>query len=153
MEDEDFGAILDAWENRAPASSQVEDEIDMNDWLDSHPVVGKDDSLVEENISAQYGQRRRQLKSMVPQEIIDLHGMTGEEATHVLQRKIELFFSRGVEKMLIIHGKGAHSAGAAVLPSLVQQILQQHPQIGEFGSAERKNGGSGATWAILRLIK
>lgn len=150
MEDNNFGDILDEWENRSNDSSDVENQIDMNDWLDSYPVIVKDESLAEENISSQNGERRKQLKSMAPQEIVDLHGMTGEEATHILERKIELFFSRGVRKILIIHGKGSHSAGAAVLPGLVRQILQQNPQIGEFGSANRRNGGSGATWAILR---
>ena len=57
---------------------------------------------------------------------------------------------RGMRKGLVIHGKGNHSAEGSVLAPLVRDFLEMSSEIGEFGRAARKDGGSGATWFILR---
>lgn len=60
-----------------------------------------------------------------PQEVLDLHGCTAEEAA----RKTEVFVHnaryKGKRTLLIIVGKGLHSRGRAVLPDVVETRLAQ----------------------------
>jgi DNA-nicking Smr family endonuclease len=93
---------------------------------------------------------RSRLRRMAPEAEIDLHGMTRAEAVSAL----DLFFQSarrdGLQKVLVIHGKGNHSGSGSVLPSLVREYLQKAPFAGETGKAHRTAGGSGATWVLLK---
>lgn len=60
-----------------------------------------------------------------PVEKLDLHGMTAREA----ETRVRLFFQRHAttSRGLVVHvitGKGTRSQGAAVLPGLVREMLQ-----------------------------
>ena len=152
----DFGKILEQWEKYEsltaeppPAGSKKAAnpaEIQRR-WLDTNPVVDKDEGLDIESPA----ERRRRLRRIRVQETIDLHLLKRDEAW----RSLEGFFlsarQRGLEKVLIIHGKGKHSEGGeAVLKEMCHEFLEQCEYAGESGQADRTDGGSGATWVILK---
>jgi len=127
----DFAEILAQWEQRK----------------DSDKVP---DDRVEERESARPGLGRRALKKMRPQDELDLHGLYEREALEALKRFISRSHERGLKKVLVIHGKGRHSARTPVLGRAVRKFLESCPRTGEFGTASREDGGQGAVWVILR---
>ncbi len=85
--------------------------------------------------------------------ILDLHGMKSDEAA----RKVRTFISqnrkKGIREILIIHGKGNHSAndGYPVLKKMVRDLLDNelHHIIRNYRAALPKEGGDGATVVYL----
>jgi DNA-nicking Smr family endonuclease len=131
-----FGDILDSWERSA------RDDGGENKFENDRDALPADLAARE----------NRHLLQMEPQESLDLHGLNREEAA----RKVALFLDecrlRGLRKVLIIHGKGNHASGQAVLPGLVRSILETHGSAGRFGPGGRRQGGSGATWVVIRKL-
>lgn len=121
----------------------------MEKWLERFPppeTTGADrEGEPEQKILS-----RKRLRSMKPEASIDLHGLTGEEAAASLSAFLAESRKKGCRKVLVIHGKGLHSDGKAVLPRLVREILEKNPDAGEFGTAVSGEGGSGAVWVMIR---
>lgn len=104
---------------------------------------------------ANSGRRRRpgssRLKKMRSQDVLDLHGLTSEEATRVTHQFLTDAHNRGLYKVMIIHGKGHHSKeGRGVLKRVVYQCLESSPHAGEHGIPEQADGGSGAVWVVIK---
>ena len=97
-------------------------------------------------------QRNKRLRSMKPQRVLDLHGARASEVERRVKGFLEDGRRLGLEKLLIIHGKGHHSSGEPVLRKLVIRALETSGLAGEFGQASRDMGGSGALWVILRHL-
>ncbi len=111
----------------------------------------------EENKDESYGEqlknRRRQKKSVKPQEELDLHGMTSDEALMRLKSFIEGSRRMGLEQVLIIVGKGNHSEGGkSVLHPIVETWLKGEgkTQTSKYKNAPPKLGGSGAILVWLK---
>ncbi|MDR1626013.1 MAG: Smr/MutS family protein [Spirochaetia bacterium] len=81
---------------------------------------------------------------------IDLHGFTREDAARRLRDFVRNSVRGGLRKILVIHGRGLNSPGAAVLPTLVRSELEQNPHVVDFGAAPPSDGGEGATQVFLR---
>jgi DNA-nicking Smr family endonuclease len=81
---------------------------------------------------------------------IDLHGLTALEAHNVLDDFVRRAAREGVRKILIIHGKGSHPGSEGALRKLVARYLDASPMIGATGHPGASEGGSGATWAMVR---
>ncbi len=176
----DFGSILDQWDGlqkkdiqrRGPGrkanaawmdagtDAPVESEADRYDpvaeqprinpqvaWMRLHGLVDKDR---EEEESETPSERRRRLHHARADAILDLHGLTRDEAHEQLERFFTLAKREGYEKVQIVHGKGNHSEGEAKLKRDVRNFLESCPWAGESGNADAKSGGSGATWVILK---
>jgi DNA-nicking Smr family endonuclease len=123
--------------------------VELEKWLEAHPPVSKDDHPDAEGLEVP-AERRRRLREREPQATLDLHGCTIEQAqarTHSFLRACK---GRGLEKVLIIHGKGNHSAGEPVLKRVVRRVLERSNVAGECGTPDRRLGGQGATWVVLR---
>lgn len=90
------------------------------------------------------------IRRMKPQASIDLHGKTVTDAELLLESFLSDSRRRGLEKVLIIHGKGLHSASEPVLAAFVRKALERSEIVGAFGPADRVMGGRGATWARIR---
>jgi DNA-nicking Smr family endonuclease len=156
-----FGDILDEWDRRsasrarqsreyAPAEALEESPVPPNPlalWLGTRGVFDKDAALGEE-ISA--AERRRRLLRKRPDGTVDLHGLTKDEAWITLEGFFRSARQRGFEKLLIVHGKGNHSGGDAVLREISRQFIERCPFAGESGAADSRQGGSGATWVLLK---
>ncbi|MFU8819488.1 MAG: Smr/MutS family protein [Desulfurivibrio sp.] len=65
-----------------------------------------------------------------PQEELDLHGMTAEEGEKAVRRFIEDCLSLRLATLRIITGKGLHSRGQPVLPSVTEAVLEELKQGG-----------------------
>jgi len=93
---------------------------------------------------------KAQIAAMPVEAVLDLHGLTAADA----EESLSVFFRdasrRGLRKVLIIHGKGLHSADAPVLGKTVRSFLEASPLAGRHGSADRRSGGSGAVWVMIR---
>ncbi len=81
---------------------------------------------------------------------IDLHGMTVEEARNEMDRFITCARAEGVVKVLVIHGKGSHGESQGIMKLFVQDYLEKNPGVGARGTPSIREGGTGATWAIIR---
>lgn len=170
----DFGDILDEWDREtaksrgkpkrktiggnsgqqsadSPSASQPRDLPVANPldvWLRRYGITDKDaePEAGEEPVHI----RRRRLRAMRCEARIDLHGLTRDDAWI----RLEAFFAdcvrRNLEKVLIIHGKGAHSSDDPVLRSMVQLFIEKHPHAGESGYSTKSEGGTGSTWVILK---
>ncbi len=166
----DFDTILDKWENRkdrgkgssgdfgdkpskkndtaTPADSgkSAFGEDVLSQYLPGSEIVaGKD----KEDIPPVSEGRSIWLRRPI-QDTLDLHGLNGTEAREALGGFIRSMRRRKLRKALVIHGKGLHSPDGSVLAPLVREYMEMSVEIGEFGRAGRRDGGSGATWFILR---
>ena len=129
----DFGAILDKWEKSTRSK-----------------IVDKD-AESQKAADKKKAQSSSYIRSLKPEASIDLHGLTQEEAWRALNDFVSAAKHRGLKKILIIHGKGIHSPGGqSALASLVHKFVQYDLRLGASGSADNKNGGSGATWVFIK---
>ena len=112
------------------------------------PKENKDESYGE-----QIKNRRRQKKSVKPQEELDLHGMTSDKALMRLKSFIEGSRRKGLKCVLIVVGKGYHSEGGkSVLHPIVETWLKGEgkTQTSKYKNAPPKLGGSGAIQVWLK---
>jgi len=171
----DFGDVLDEWERikREHKDSSPPQEAEkaaerkspprktgpgdaatgaLVAWLAANPVGDKD----AESDAGPAPSRRdqdlesRRLSGLKPQAVLDLHGMTAEEAGEAIASFVADASRAGLEKVLLIHGKGLHSAGSPVLKKAARRALEANPLAGRFGEADRADGGSGALWVLIR---
>jgi len=156
----DFEDILRQWDSletrKAGASGKKAPEPRENPMarmLEQYPP-GDSDRNYREPDRRSPGLSEKQLRQLAPQARLDLHGRTVEESLAEVRRFLDESLRKGLVKILIIHGKGYHSPGQKpVLKKQIRQFLESSPAVGRFGSAERNQGGEGATWVILRKKK
>jgi DNA-nicking Smr family endonuclease len=131
---------------RAAANARKVDPLSA--WLRIHGVQDKDSQVQDEELSRE--ERRRRLIEKRPDAVVDLHGLTRDEAWD----RLGIFFSdarrRGFEKVLIVHGKGNHSQGEAILKRTTREFIERCAYAGSHGHAPPTSGGTGATWVIVK---
>ena len=125
-----FADILDEWDRRTP---------DKGFFI-------KDEEFETESRES----KRKRLQAKKPDAIIDLHGLTQEEAWINLEEFFNKSRSKGFEKILIIHGKGLHSQNEGVLKDLSRKFIERCPFAGISGRSSASRGGGGATWVLLK---
>ena len=84
-----------------------------------------------------------------PDDEIDLHGKTRDEAIKIVQKFVIDCYQKKLRSALIITGKGNHSIqNAPVLKREVRLWLERNggPYIIDFDDAPSRFGGSGAIW-------
>jgi len=123
----------------------------LDKWISVNGVQDKDVEDKDKQVSAQ--EKRRRLRNKKPDAELDIHGKTRDEAW----QELEVFFGdakeKGFEKIVIIHGKGNHSAGESVLKRVVMDFIERCPFAGESGRGKAASGGEGATWVLLKETK
>ncbi len=148
-----FGDILDAWEKQGSEEKKNDTRKEeyrnlMDRWLEDNPAEQKDDDY---HLPGHKSPSRKTIRRMAPQETLDLHGYTQEEAIRELTAFLKRSKKRGLKKVLIIHGKGNHSeSGESVLRRQVRRFVAESPLCGEHGVPQPAMGGEGAVWVILR---
>ena len=146
----DFGDILEKWEKQRADPGGIYDKDAAALW----------DKSGEKNTA---GDRRYRLLRKKPEASIDLHGLNREEAWTALETFFENSRRNGFEKVLIIHGKGNHrnytltntllddsSWNEGVLRDLARHFIESCSFAGESGQCTAREGGTGATWVILK---
>ena len=123
----------------------------MEQWLDRHGTIDKD-KIVEDQEKRLKLYDHNQLANMKPEARLDLHGLHQTEAEASLNRFITDCKSRGLKKVIIVHGKGIHTKGTdPVLGELVRRFIEHDKRCGASGHPKTKaEGGSGATWILLK---
>ncbi len=92
-----------------------------------------------------------ELRLMLPQATLDLHGMVYTEAESAINRFLDDSIEAGIEKVSIIHGKGLHAEnGEGVLGDLTLKVLREKGVSREATNPKIQFGGSGALWIILK---
>jgi DNA-nicking Smr family endonuclease len=161
----DFGDILDKWDRQtgrspgktsSPARGSAgkgpsDQKADiLSAWLRVNDVFDKDAELSGSAGFSGRGERRRRLRTKRPEATLDLHGQTRDEAWLSMEGFFRLGRQQGLEKLLIVHGNGNHSKGEAALKRVVQDYIEHCAFAGESGQATAAEGGSGATWVLLK---
>jgi len=124
----DFSRILEAWE--AQGGRTVSDKAEAA----TEPKAVLSRSAMEKARS---------------DEVLDLHGRLKDEAMAAVRDFLATSRRHGARKVLIVHGKGLHSAGKSVLKDAVRQLVTKNPHVSTWGEASRQEGGNGATWVWL----
>ena len=92
-----------------------------------------------------------EIRRMKAQDTLDLHSYTLEEAIVITKSFLDSSKKKGLRKVLIITGKGLHSAGGeAVLRPTILNIANNHPNVREVSTPKAAEGGSGALMVILK---
>jgi hypothetical protein len=171
----DFGDILEEWEKKHRASRSGNGRSEggrsgggkggspMEELLERYPppeglkrgtdagAEGREGAGEAGTPQGAHGaEGRGRLRAMEPQAVLDLHGLSGLEAERALDRFLLECRARGLRKVLIVHGKGNHSVTEPVLKGVVRAYLEKCPYTGASGDAEKRYGGRGATWVVLR---
>jgi DNA-nicking Smr family endonuclease len=120
----------------------------LSAWLRIHGVQDKDSLVQDEELSRE--ERRRRLIEKRPDAVVDLHGLTRDEAWERLGNFFSDARRRGLEKVLIVHGKGNHSQGEAILKRTTREFIERCAYAGSHGHASSTSGGTGATWVIVK---
>ncbi len=166
----DFGDILDQWERsnkkNKPSGKGTPKKVEpvprekdepqpelkkvdpLTAWIRRYGVEDKD--AAGEHHQAGTAERRQRLLRKKPDMTVDLHGLCRDEAWEVLDAFFQEARRRGFEKILIIHGKGIHSSGDAVLKRAVRDFIERCPFAGESGPGGTSQGGAGTTWVLLK---
>lgn len=115
-----------------------------------------EDSLPDDELRPLHGNRLRQLKRGIIQldRQLDLHGLTREEAVESLGPFLQAARAAGEKGVLVITGKGHHSAEGPVLQQVVAAWLRDQGRdlISEYAPAPPEMGGSGAFVIFLRPL-
>jgi DNA-nicking Smr family endonuclease len=120
-------------------------------WLGKNEVFDKD--AEDPNVNSQRlsaGEKRRRRLAQRPDASIDLHGLTRDQAWTALEQFFDAGRRQDFQKLEIIHGKGNHSQGEAVLKRTVQEFIERCSYAGESGHGSAAEGGAGATWVLLK---
>ena len=141
--EKDFEAKL-----RAENSKEINP---MELWLRRYGTIDKD-KLAEDQYERTKEQDRNYILNMKPEARLDLHGLHQDEARVKLDSFIADCCRKGLRKVIIIHGKGIHTTGTdPVLGELVRKFIEHDKRCGSSGHPKNKQeGGSGATWVILK---
>ena len=97
---------------------------------------------------------------------VDLHGLTLEEANKKIEILVEKYFDEGVEKIIVITGKGLRSKtiynpyiseDLSILKNSVPDFLNTNlkikNKIKSIAKAEIKDGGEGAFYIFLKKFR
>ena len=81
---------------------------------------------------------------------LDLHRKTVKEARIMVFEFLTMALKRRWRNLLISHGKGEASKTPGRLKSYLAAWLEQHEEVNAFCSAQRKRGGVGSVYVLLR---
>jgi DNA-nicking Smr family endonuclease len=100
----------------------------------------------------QNGVFRRLMRGEYPIEaVLDLHGLTVEQARHEVYRFVYDCLRHDVRSALISHGKGRRNKDQTpLLKSFLSRWLPLFPEIMAYHSAQKFHGGAGAVYVLLR---
>jgi DNA-nicking Smr family endonuclease len=100
----------------------------------------------------QHGVFRRLQQGAYPIEaMLDLHGLTVEQARHELCQFMADCLKYDVRSALISHGKGHRNKDQIpLLKSFLVRWLPMFPEVMAYHSAQKFHGGAGAVYVLLR---
>jgi acyl-CoA thioester hydrolase len=123
----------------------------------SRPVAEPPRFIVEGRSGRAPGVSRAQLADLARGEPpfddrLDLHRMRAAETRSAIEKRITAAAAAGARCLLVIHGRGIHSAGEPVLRDVVIEALTTGAtaaRVRGFTPARPRDGGEGATLVLL----
>ena len=95
--------------------------------------------------------RRLQQGAYEVEAVLDLHGLTVEQARHEVYQFIGDCIRYDVRSALISHGKGRRNKDQIpLLKSFLVRWLPMFPEVMAYHSAQKWHGGAGAVYVLLR---
>ena len=138
---------------RSTPSSLTFEESDQNDALMKQIFENikdvPDKGVSNEQTSSKKSRSSTRDSLKRPDDEIDLHGKTRDEAIRIVQKFVIDCYQKNFRSALIITGKGHHSAkNSPILKREVNLWLERngYSYITEFHEAPPQFGGSGAIW-------
>lgn len=96
-------------------------------------------------------ERLRRLADAAADRQIDLHGHTRDEALQALETAVMTALAQGERTLCIVHGRGLHSQGKAVLKQAVFQWLREGSCASHvLAAVPRAGSGGGASMVLFR---
>jgi DNA-nicking Smr family endonuclease len=118
-------------------------------FIEKNGVYDKDASASKKHPAPEKTCRKHSIRM-----VLDLHGMNSRDAASKVRSFITQSRKRGLREILVIHGKGNHSAdqGGPVLKKMVRDLLENelHHTVRNYRSALPREGGEGATVVYLK---
>lgn len=146
---DDFATVLKEWEKQKKQTlrqEKIAQEAKKPAWAQSLDKFAPESSdLASEEPPRSTKVQRRQFPI---QDEIDLHGKTAAEAQGALDLFLRESRKQKLKKIRIIHGRGIHSGGDAVLKPLVQTWASSLKGV-KWEVCSPEEGGSGAIWLWL----
>ncbi len=136
--------------------SSPDDDDFLQEVMRSLPVHIKDEeewTEPVEHVHKKEKQYKRHPTRQAPDDTLDLHGKTREEAIMMVQNFVMTAYHQRFRTLLIITGKGKHSGKEGpILNQVVKNWLQKNGTryIKNFGPAPGEYGGAGALWIDLQ---
>ena len=137
----------------------MNDKISEKDKKDWENFISNKEKLENKDIN---------LKKIHRQKVrtIDLHGYTLDQANKKISNFINQNYLAGVNKLIVVTGKGLHSENEknpyvskdlSILKHSVPEYIKNNKnlmnKIYDFGEAKIEDGGSGAFYIYLKKIK
>jgi DNA-nicking Smr family endonuclease len=139
---------------RRPPRTMPGTDDDILSYLATHGTQDKDAGGFERERGEKTVRSIERIKRGVLRMALDLHGLTSDEASRRVSHAVESCRGRGIQELLVIHGRGSHSSsgGEPVLKKLVRDMLDH-----ELASRVRgcraglpREGGEGVTVVYLK---
>lgn len=141
---------------RRKKTPSVEDQEEtafiFRDVSNVQPVAGSDDITYTTSGIDQRTFKRLRKGTLTIDAVLDLHGMTVEEARIALDRFLRLAIADEMRVILIIHGKG-HRSQTPILKNKINYWLRELNMVLAFCSAIPADGGKGATYVLLKRMR
>ena len=131
------------------------DKEDWNKFLTSNEKLKDKDKILD-----------KKSKNIEKKSIIDLHGFTLSDANKEIENFINQSYQKGVNKLIIVTGKGLHSKNKSdpyvsndlsILKYSVPHFIKNNEnlmnKIIEIKDANINDGGSGAFYIYLKKVK
>ena len=139
-------------------------EVDSGEYTKSyHRVLVSHDDLYENIEDVDFVHKKPGIQQKISNElktkkfnfkhshILDLHGFNPVQAEEQINIFIEYHYNRNTKYVLIIHGKGTkNQSKIAPIKNLVEKIILASPYILAANSANKNNGGRGATVLLIK---
>ncbi len=130
-----------------PAPADVDERLTLGEvpQLAPHDVVGWKRDGVQDGVFKNLKLGRYSIEAQ-----LDLHRKTVKEARAELLRFVRLAQAKGWRSVLVSHGRGERSPTPARIKSYAVHWLAHMDEVLAFHSAERKHGGAGSVYVLLR---
>ena len=120
--------------------------IDNIQTLDSHAVLSYKCDGVQHGVFKKLRLGQYQIDAR-----LDLHRKTVDEARRETYQFIKDCSKYGVRSLMLVHGKGERNAeDIAMLKSCMNQWLPEFDEVLAFHSAQKRHGGTGAVYVLLK---
>ncbi|MDH5396134.1 MAG: Smr/MutS family endonuclease [Gammaproteobacteria bacterium] len=146
-----------------PANIRIRQTNEVNNNMTvepmSDPVDLRDIEITDNLFYARSGiqlkvQKKLRRGEFAIEDELDLHGYTVAEAKQAINEFLAQCKRNNIRCIRIIHGKGYRSEQKIpILKTYVAYWLPQHPDVMAFSSARPIDGGTGALYVLLKVVR